>query len=225
MNHRTSTLRTLAVPIGAVAACAALLLGAPRDARALPILSEVLYDAAGSDDGSVFVELHGTPGESLDGLRIEGVNGAGGDVTVTIALSGAIAADGFFVLADVTGGGVTFVAGADQLANFDFQNGPDSLLLRSETTVLDALGYGVFTPAQVFAGEGAAAPDPAAGSSLARRFADIDTGDNAADFVVLATPTPGSGPVFGVPEPGGVALLGGAVLAWLPFGSSRKREV
>ena len=31
-------------------------------------------------------------------------------------------------------------------------------------------------------------------------FADVDTGDNALDFTVLATPTPGSAPVS-VPEP------------------------
>ena len=211
----------------AVVACAAALLGVPSVSQALPILSEVLYDASGSDDGSVFVEIHGTPGESLDGLRVEGVNGSGGAVTGAIELTGVIPADGFFVLADVTGAGVTFVAAADQLANFDFQNGPDSLVLRSETAVLDALGYGVFTPSEVFAGEGAAAPDPPAGSSLARRFADIDTNDNAADFVVLAAPTPGTGPVFAVPEPGLAGLLAGALLAWLPFGPVRRvaREV
>ena len=51
-----------------------------------------------------------------------------------------------------------------------------------------------------------AAPDPAAGSSLARRMANVDTDDHAADFLVLAEPTPGSETVV-VPEPARGALL------------------
>ncbi len=39
-------------------------------------------------------------------------------------LSGAIGAGGFFVVADDLGDGTTLVAAADELANFDFQNGP-----------------------------------------------------------------------------------------------------
>lgn len=199
--------------------CVALALAGP--ATALPILSEVLYDASGSDDGSVFVELYGAPGESLDGLFLEGVNGSGGAVTVSVALSGTIPADGVFVVADATVGGVTFVAQADLLASFDFQNGPDSVLLRSDSAVLDAVGYGVFGAGDVFAGEGEPAPDAPAGSSLARRFADVDTGDNAADFELRAAPTPGTAPVFAVPEPGLASLLVGALLASL---SARRRR-
>jgi len=206
--------RTLRCSILA-AALAGAAFGGPGGAAARPIVSEVLYDAAGSDDGAVFVELFGAPGDSLEGLSLEGVNGAGGAVTVTIALSGAIPDDGIFVLADLTAAGATSVPGADLLANFDLQNGPDSLLLRSGSEVLDRLGYGAFAAGAVFAGEGSPAPDAPAGSSLARRFADLDTGDNAADFVVLASPTPGSAPVRSVPEPGAAGLLGAGLLAWL----------
>jgi len=206
----------LCAPRAAAAAVgvAALVLAAP--ASALPLLSEVLYDASGSDDGGVFVEIYGTPGSSLDGLFLDGVNGSGGAVTVTVALSGAIPADGVFVVADATGGGVTFVAEADLLAEFDFQNGPDSVVLRSATTVLDALGYGIFSVGDAFAGEGAAAPDGAAGSSLARRFADVDSDHNTADFEVLATPTPGVAPVQSVPEPALGWLLVSALAAFAP---------
>ena len=73
--------------------------------------------------------------------------------------------------------------------------------------MLDAVGYGVFDGGEVFAGEGSPAADPPAGSSLARRFADIDSGDNAADFVVLELPTPGSAPLSGIPEPSSALLL------------------
>jgi len=100
-------------------------------AGALPVLSEVFYDAVGSDDGFVFVEVYGEAGTNLDGLTIEGINGSGGGVTVNLALSGVIPADGLFVLADDAGGGVSSVPGADQVLNFDFQNGPDSILLTS----------------------------------------------------------------------------------------------
>ena len=176
-------------------------------ATALPVLSEVFYDAVGSDDGFVFVEIHGEAGTNLDGLTVEGINGSGGSVTVSLALAGVIPADGLYVLADDAGGGVSSVPGADQLLNFDFQNGPDSILLRDGETVLDAVGYGVFDGGEVFAGEGSPAADPPAGSSLARRFADIDSGDNAADFVVLELPTPGSAPLSGIPEPSSALLL------------------
>ncbi len=178
----------------------------PAAAGAL-LLSEVYYDAPGSDQGQLFVELYGPAGCVLDGYTLEGVNGANGAVGPLLALTGAVPADGFFVIADPDAG-VTAVANADLLLNFDFQNGPDSIVLRDAAgVVLDALGYGVFDLGEVFAGEGAAAPDAPAGSSLARRFANLDTNDNLVDFVVLATPTPGSGDLA-VSEPSVLILLG-----------------
>lgn len=187
-----------------------ILLGAvlaPATSRALPLVSEAFYDAAGVDNGLLFVELYGTPGASLDGLLIEGVNGSNGAVGPVLVLSGAIPADGFFVVADDRGDGGTDVANADLVLNFDFQNGPDSIVLRDDSAVIDALAYGVFGAGEVFAGEGSAAPDPPAGSSLARAFANVDSDDNAADFVVLETPTPGNGPLAPIPEPTTAALL------------------
>jgi hypothetical protein len=180
---------------------------APPTASALPLISEVFYDAVGSDDGLGFVELYGAPGTVLDGMRIEGVNGSGGAIGPVLALSGAIPADGFFVVADDLAGGPTLVPGADLVLNFDFQNGPDSIVLRLDVAILDAVGYGVFAPEEVFAGEGSPAPDAPAGSSLARIFADLDTGDNAADFISLATPTPGTGELAPVPEPATALFL------------------
>jgi hypothetical protein len=193
----------------------ALLAAVP--AGALPLISEVYYDAVGSDDGQSFVELYGTPGASLDGLVFEGINGSGGTVTHTLALSGNFGADGLFVLADRTSAGTTAVADADLLLDFDFQNGPDSVRLRTAVTVLDALGYGVFLAGEIFAGEGTPAPDPVPGLSLARRFANVDTDDNAVDFVAGA-PTPGFAPV---PEPRAAALLGLGLVGLVHFGRRR----
>jgi hypothetical protein len=197
------------------AALALALLGA-APASALPVISEVFYDAVGSDDGQSFVELYGAAGTSLDGLVIEAVNGSDGAVTHTLTLSGSFGSDGLFVVADRTSAGATSVGGADLLLDFDFQNGPDSVLLRNAAGVLDALGYGVFAAGEVNAGEGAPAADPPAGQSAARRFANVDTNDNAADFLGGA-PTPGVAPLA-VPEPTGAALLGAGLLGLVRFG-------
>jgi hypothetical protein len=199
-----------------------LLALAPQVACAAPLISEVFYDAVGSDNGMSFVELYGAPGASLSGLFLEGVNGANGSAGPTIALSGVFPADGIWLLADDVGDGTSSVAGAHLIANFDFQNGPDSIVLRTASAVLDAVGYGVFGAGDVFAGEGTAAVDGPAGSSLARWFANIDTGDNGLDFLVLGVPTPGHAPLHVVPEPQTAALLAVGLLglAW----SARERS-
>ena len=93
----------------------------PATVHALPVISELFYDAVGSDDGLSFVELYGTPGSSLAGLALEGVNGSNGAVGPSLALSGVIPADGIFVVADATSGGLTQVANADLLLDFDFR--------------------------------------------------------------------------------------------------------
>ena len=107
----------------------------PAVAPALPLLSEVLYDAVGSDSGRVFVELHGVAGTSLEGLVLEGVNGANGAVSPVLALSGQIPDDGFFVIASDQGDGTTLVAEVDLVLAFDFQNGPDSSVSRVSTDI------------------------------------------------------------------------------------------
>jgi hypothetical protein len=184
------------------------------DVCAGTVISEVLYDAAATDNGNTFVELHGTPGTVLDGLLLEGVNGTDGSVYRSVTLAGAIPADGVFVIADDSGDGTSQVGNADLVREVDFQNGPDSIVLRDAAGVLDALGYGDFAGA-VFAGEGRAAPDVPAGSSLARFNPLLDTDDNLVDFLLLDLPTPGSVPANPVPVPAafGLFLWGMAGLA------------
>jgi len=200
-------------PLRSLAACAALAaaLGTAAPATAFPLISEVFYDAVGSDDGLSFVEIHGTPGTVLDGWVLEHVNGANGEVAATLALVGVIGPSSLYVVADRFADGTTAVPFADLLLNFDLQNGPDSLVLRSPDGVVDAVGWGEFGPTEFFAGEGSPTIDPPAGSSIARHFANLDSDDNAVDFGALETPTPGSAQL--VPEPGTAALTGAGALA------------
>lgn len=201
-----------------VCACAAVL--SMSCVQANTVISEVLYDASATDKGNVFVELFGTPGTVLDGLLLEGVNGADGNVYRSVALAGIIPATGVFLIGDDSGDGSSFIANADLVRAIDFQNGPDSVVLRNGDTVLDALGYGDFS-GQQFAGEGDAAPDAQAGYSLARLDPILDSNNNFNDFTVLDVPTPGAVPVSAVPVPPAIALFLSGIVGLA--GIARKR--
>ncbi len=218
MKHRMISGRPF--PLAAALLATATL--AAGSARAVPLISEVFYDAVGSDDGQSFVELYGIPGTVLDGLLLEVVNGANGAVVTTLPLAGVIGPTGLFVVADRFADGTTDVPVFDQLLNFDVQNGPDSVVLLGPDGMLDALGFGEFAPGEIFAGEGNPAPGVPPGSSLARIFANVDTDDNAADFVELLVPTAGQAPILPVPEPttGALAAAGALGLGW--FGHHRR---
>lgn len=170
------------------------------------LISEIYYDAVGTDAGFVFVELIGTPGTTLDGFSLLGINGAGGNTYLTVPLSGSIPSDQIFVIGDDDGSGNTLVPNADLIMDVDFQNGPDSIALWDGSATIDAVGYGNFNTA-VFAGEGLPAIDPPPGYSLARQFSYGDTNNNAVDFIPLETPTPGEMFSVAVPLPGAFGLL------------------
>jgi len=180
--------------------------GDDPDATAAPTLaglvwiSELLPNEPGADGTALqsFVELSGVPETLLDGARLELLNGADGKVYERHALTGTIDASGFFVL------GEPDVAALDQSAKLNLQNGPDSVRLVDATgAVVDAVGYGVFEPDQVFAGETSPAPLPPEGQTLSRRFTDatpVDGDDNAQDFCV-GDATPGAPPICSAPDP------------------------
>ena len=73
---------------------------------------------------------------------------------------------------------------------------------------------------------GAPGTPHAAGSSIARLFAYVDSDDNAFDFAVLVSPTPGTAPLS-VPEPstGLLAFTPLAVLAVNERRSDRERSL
>lgn len=98
------------------------------------------------------------------------MNGANGHVYISVSLSGVIPASGVFVVVDDTDDGTGTVPGTDLIANFDFQNGPDSIVLRDGADmVLGALGYGDFPAGTFFAGAGCPAPDLRRGSESRAR--------------------------------------------------------
>ena len=198
--------------------CAAVL--STSSAQAQTVISELLYDASSADNGNVFVELYGTPGTVLDGLLLEGVNGADGSVYMSAELAGVIPSSGVFLIGDDSGDGSSFISSADLVREIDFQNGPDSVVLRNGDTVLDALGYGDFT-GLFFSGEGDAAPDASAGQSLERQDPWLDSNNNLSDFMVLDLPTPGAVPVSAVPVPPALGLFLSGIIGLA--GVARKR--
>lgn len=163
-------------------------------------INEILYDPAEAEtDGYGFIELSGTPGAALKGYVVRFVNGADGKKTGEVVLPDGtiVPSDGIFVIADAKTGEpkASRVANADWVANFDPQNGPDSIqLLAPNGELIDAIGYGQdMQPIDVEGNalfEGSPAVDCASGSSLTR-MGGVDTDNNAADFTESKTPTPG----------------------------------
>ena len=159
-------------------ACSAVACASVASAQ---IINEALYDDAGTDD-QTFVEIKGDPGTDLTGYVLEGFNGNDGVIYTTVALAGVIPASGYFVVGQAFG---------DQIANTDFQNGPDAIILRDAAGgYLDAVAYG--SGYNFFGGEGLETVDPPADNSIARCPDGSDTDNNAVDFFADPTPTPGS---------------------------------
>lgn len=175
-------------------------------ARAGPILNEICYDGVGTDADEAFTEILGTPGTSLTGWSLRGINGYNGLAYRTISLTGlTIPSDGFLVLATTGATGAVLLA-RDATANVDWQNGPDAIqLLDASGSIVDALQYG--NAGLYNAGEGIYATDVRAGWSLSRDLLGTDTNDNAHDFLPTITPTPGIVPQPAVPEPATLLLV------------------
>ncbi len=169
--------------------------------RPMPVvvISELLYNSPGADDGpgnSLFVELAGPSGTSLEGMSLVGVNGSNGDDYQQCALSGSIPTSGYYVIAHPESDATLLTLADLTHTNVNFQNGStadqpdaDAVQLRLGTNVLDAVGYGLGTNAF---GEGAAAEDSGdSGLSLSRDSNNTDTDHNSTDFSV-STASPGA---------------------------------
>ncbi len=176
-------------------------LGSPNHLCAQFTVNEVLYDFShpifgGADEGRVFVELAGPGGGLLQGLRVRGMGSTGATQPPNVTLGARrMPLDGFFVIADGDGdGGTTSVANADLVVgDGDPQNGPNDAiwLLLPDGTAMDRVGYGT-AAGSVSEGNPAPDADPLGLSiSIARDEHSTDTDDNATDFHLDPTPSPG----------------------------------
>ena len=154
------------------------------------VLNEVLYDPAGADGGSHFVELfnRAAVAVSLAGWRLEAGDGATPERWRTVWAGSSV---------DVVPPRARFVVGEgrvepapDRVVPVDLQNGPDAVRLVAPDGATDVLGYGALTWATAY--EGRPAPDVPAGFSLARLPDGDDTDDNAADWTAVSPPSPGA---------------------------------
>lgn len=153
----------------------------PAPARADLVLNEVLYDPAGPDEGSEWVELWNPDPvpASLAGIAIEAADGSRPDAWSALYRGAA----GAFVPPRAA-----FLVRSADLGSA-LQNGPDALRLTRDGVALDLLGYGPLDAASLY--RGAPAPDAASGHSLARRADGADSGHNDLDWDEESAPSPG----------------------------------
>jgi hypothetical protein len=159
------------------------------------VINEAIYDSPGTDV-LCWAELKGTPGMSLNGYKLVGVNGNGGVEYQGILLDGyTVPADGYFLITQDPAN----PPGSDLVtASVNYQNGPDSIQLQKNVggiyQVVDAVGYGTFGGSDIFAGEGSPCLGQGgnANASMARCPDGRDTQNNSTDFIVDVAPTPGA---------------------------------
>ena len=150
------------------------------------LINEVLYDPAGPDGDSEYVELF-NPGDApvaLDGYSLLFLNAGdpdGARAVWTAAPGGLVAPGGFHVVGEAA------VVGADEVDDLDLQNGPDALWLVREGERVDAVAWG---DGAGQGGEGTVAAD-VADAPIGRVPDGADRDDNGTDFRRLPRPTPG----------------------------------
>lgn len=165
------------------------------------IINELAYSPDGVDaEGATFIELRGTPGLALHGAQLITRRASTGATSVLVELRGEIDSDGYFVV------GQNLAASPDQTANADLTNTSGGLdLVDCEGVLIDAVGYGSDLHEEI--GEGDGVETTGDDQSLARcnvdTLAAADTGDNAKDFHISTTPTPGAANLDFVPRDDG----------------------
>ena len=157
-------------------------------------VNELMTGSTGAASNE-FVELvnAGTTAVDIGGYKVAYRSAAGtSDTTLaTIPDGTAIPAGGFYLLA---GSGYLGSHAPDQTFSASLAATGGGLAVRDAAgTILDSVGYGEATNAFVEGHPAAAPPATAAPGSSADRIPDgHDTNDNAADFSVSPTPSPGT---------------------------------
>lgn len=171
--------------------------GTSNPACSAAVINELLADPTGADTDRQLIELAVVPGADLEGLRLRvlAADGSLAGADLTLAAGTRAPLDGFLVIAD-GGGATTQVANADLEAALGLPTVDGAVQLVDSGPVLaDAVGYGTLSattdPVLSLPIVETAATTSAEGSSAARGADSGDTGDNAADFHLDPTPTPG----------------------------------
>ena len=178
------------------------------------VINEIYVDQPGTDNSAeTFIEI-GPPTQfnetlSLQGYTLHAIDGGSGMEYIFTGQFPGILLDNLTDKLESTSGKEPYlvVCHSDNVSatllnacnafweGDDFQNGPDSLVLRLRGRQVDAVAYGSFSSGSTTAvGEGSPAPAPVVGRSLARwplgsgRLKDTD--DNSKDFHRVS-PTPG----------------------------------
>jgi len=151
------------------------------------VINEVQAGSAASASDE-FIELFNPCATSIDltGSTLVYRSAAGVSDVVVIALTKPIAAGGYYLVTGPTfpdAGAPDQSYGAGKLA----AAGGGIGLRDGAQLLVDSVGYGTATNAFV---EGAAAPAPPNGQSIARKPNGTDSNHNDVDFAVAVTPTP-----------------------------------
>ena len=169
------------------------------------VINEINYDMSATEDQE-FVEIFnaGAQAVTLAGWRLEMVNGNGGAVYDTYDLGTAgptLAPGAYLVVADETvvvpAGALVIRMASAQNGNLNIQNGdPDGVRLingANPDAPADGVSYGGPMPGT---SEGASSapddPNDANGQSIGRCANGHDTNDNAADFLLNTSASPGA---------------------------------
>ena len=157
-------------------------------------MNELMTGSTGAASNE-FVELYnaGSSAADVGGFKVAYRSSAGtSDITLaTIPAGTSIPAGGFYLLG---GSGYLGSHAADQSFSTSLASTGGGIAVRDSTgAILDSVGYGDTTNAFVEAHATTAPPATAAPGSSADRIPDgHDTNDNAADFSVSSTPSPGA---------------------------------
>jgi len=157
-------------------------------------VNELMTGSAGAASNE-FVELFnaGSSAADVGGFKVAYRSSAGtSDITlVTLPAGTSIPAGGFYLLG---GSGYLGTHAADQSFSTSLASTGGGIAVRDATGgILDSVGYGDTTNAFVEAHATTAPPATAAPGSSSGRLPDgHDTNDNAADFSVSSTPSPGA---------------------------------
>jgi hypothetical protein len=183
-----TTTTTSTTMVTATSTTSTTLAGAQPPAAGCPVVNEIMTGGA-SSGAEEFVEVLNPCAASIDltGARLVYRSAAGSSDSTLFAWSGGtLLAPGMRLVY----GGATYTGPRDGDLGAGLSGTGGGVAIRAAGgAVVDSVGYGTATNAFV---EGAAAPAAAAGASIGRLPDGADTDQNAADWIPMATPTPGA---------------------------------